>query len=246
MTAYVHVSADGSYLTTPVTGIIRAELVSATIARVNPSVYDGDYITIGGVTIQVPQGFYTQRTLVDFINSYTLVSVRIKPQTYVTQIKYPSANPNALSGSANVLSVLGFTSTSYATRAVAPGEDPFYPGGTFIVSSELPGFQNSITVNGQDRLPTQVFLDIEELRHPYMNGYFATFPFDVPPGSIMVFNESTDCKCFVEYPKPLEKIHRITPRWFDQYRTPLPVSGEFLLRIYFKDDRQGTVPVRRF
>lgn len=245
MTSYVHVSADGSYLTTPVTGIIRAELVSATIARVNPSVYDGDSITINGTTINVPQGYYDQQSLIDYINEYGLAeTLRQKPQTYETEVIYTSAVADALSGTANVLSVLGFTSTTYATSPLV--NDPFYPPGTYAVVSELPGFQDSKLVNGVDRQPTQVFLDIEELRHPYMNGFFATFPFDVQSGSVMVFNESTDCKCFVDYPRPLDKIHRLTPRWFDQYRNPFPVSGEFLLRLYFKDDRQGAVPVRRF
>lgn len=230
---YVHVSADGTYLTNPITGITRAELVSATVARTIPTVYEGDFIRIDSQTIQIPQGFYDQKSLVEYLVDYGF-EVRRQPFTYKTQIKYSGAISNALSGSSNVMSILGFTGTSYSTT---PTTDKKYPPGTYLVESEEPGIQTQ---------PTQVFLDIEELMHPYMNGFFATFPFDVQNGSIMVFNESTDCKCIVEYERPLDRIHRITPRWFDQYRNPLQISGEFLLRLYCKDDRQGPVPVRRF
>jgi hypothetical protein len=238
MELYVHVSADGTYLTNPIHGIVRAELVSATVARTFPTIFDGDTITVMGTFIQVPEGFYDQASLIAYINQYssvTGVTFKRQPFSFKTQAIYSVALFDALSGTSNVMSILGFNNLSYSTTPVG-SSDPKYQG-SYMVISENPGLQTQ---------PTQVFLDIEELKHPYMNGYFATFPFDVPNGSIMVFNESSDCKCFIEYDRPLDRIHRITPRWFDQYRTPLQISGEFLLRLYCKDDRPCSVPVRRF
>lgn len=217
---YVHVSSDGSYLTQPIKGIIRADLVSATVSRTVPTVQQGEYIKVNSVTLQVPQGFYDQGTLINYISSWNSQDFTISrdPVSLFTKIVYNNSVNDALGGSSNVLTVLGFT----------PGKhyDTSYSNEEYFIKSESPGISP----------PTQIFLDIEELRHPYMNGYFATFPLDTPVGGIKVFNESSDLKCTVVYPKPLDTIHRLTPRWFDQYRTPLQISGDFLLRLYCKDD----------
>jgi hypothetical protein len=217
---YIHVSGDGSYLTQPVKNIVRADLVSATVSRTVPSITDGDYVILATTRINVPSGFYDQTTLISYINSWgsSGITVSREPNTLFTKITYPTAVNDALKGSSNVLSVLGFVPDFHYDTA--------YADGSYYIKSHGPGLAS----------PTQVFLDIEELRHPYMNGFFATFPFDVPTGAIKVFSESSDLKCAVMYPAPLDTIHRITPRWIDQYRNPLQISGDFLLRLYCKDD----------
>jgi hypothetical protein len=214
---YVHVSSDGSYLTQPIKGIIRADLVSATVSRTVPTVQQGEYLKVGTDIIHVPQGFYDQGTLINYLNSWAIsgVSIYREPNTFFTRINVRGAED--FTGTSNVLSVLGFIPGKEYKTAY---DDRYY------LRSDGPGISP----------PTQIFLDIEELRHPYMNGYFATFPFDTPVGGIKVFNESSDLQCTVVYPKPLDTIHRLTPRWFDQYRNPLQISGDFLLRLYCKDD----------
>lgn len=234
---YVHVSDEGTYLTQPIKNIVRADLVSATVSRSVPVVFDGDYISLpefdynagtdtysqaGRYTrINVPQGFYDQSTLINYINSWNTPNIQVtrEPMTFFTEITYPGAANGALLGTSNVFTVLGFLPGHYDTS---------YDQGLrkYFIKSTSPGLAE----------PTQVFLDVEELRHPYMNGFFATFPLDVPAGAIKVFNESSDLKCTVFYPRPLDTIHRITPRWLDQYRNPLQISGDFLLRLYCKDD----------
>lgn len=215
---YVHVSG-GTYLTQPIKNIVRADLVSATVSRTVPDTVSGDYITIADRRIDVPQGFYNQDTLINYINSWNLTNITLSrdPVTLFTKIVFPGAVNNALTGTSNVLTILGFVPKHYDTN---------YEKGVYYIQSSSPGLAE----------PTQVFLDIEELRHPYMNGFFATFPFDVPSGAIKVFNESSDIKCAVMYTRPLDTIHRLTPHWIDQYRNPLPISGDFLLRLYCKDD----------
>lgn len=216
---YVHVSNEGTYLTQPIRSIVRADLVSATVARTVPTITDGEYITLAGGRIQIPSGFYNQLTLINYINSWGSAGISFtrEPNTFYTRITFPGAVNDALRGSSNVLAVLGFVPQHYDTS---------FEDGKYFVRSTSPGLAE----------PTQVFLDIEELRHPYMNGFFATFPLDVPSGAIKVFSESSDIKCAVMYPRPLDTIHRLTPHWLDQYRNPLQISGDFLLRLYCKDD----------
>lgn len=236
---YVHVSNEGTYLTQPIRSIVRADLVSATVARTVPTVADGDSISLqkisrteedGKITyaqtgefnkIYIPTGFYNQLTLINYINSWNpeYITVTREPNTFYTRITFPCAVNGALEGSSNALAVLGFVPQHYDTSFDEPKQ-------TYFVRGTSPGLAE----------PTQVFLDIEELRHPYMNGFFATFPFDVPTGAIKVFSEASDIKCAVMYPRPLDTIHRLTPHWIDQYRNPLQISGDFLLRLYCKDD----------
>jgi hypothetical protein len=143
------------------------------------------------------------------------------PVSYFTKVNIiAGATPDVISGTSNVLNILGFTPGKTYNTLFDQVKEEYY------VTGEGPGIT----------LPTQVFLDIEELRHPFMNGYFATFPLDTPLGGTKVFNESSDLTCTVKYPQPLDTIHRITPRWFDEYRTPLQISGDFLLRVYCKDE----------
>jgi hypothetical protein len=216
---YVHVSNEGTYLTQPIRSIVRADLVSATVARTVPTIVDGDSITLDGRQIKIPTGFYNQLTLINYINSWGTpgISLTREPNTFYTYIRFSEAKTDALRGSSNVMAVLGFVQTVYKTDTL---------DGKYFVRSTSPGLAE----------PTQVFLDIEELRHPYMNGFFATFPLDVPTGGIKVFSEASDIKCAVMYPRPLDTIHRLTPHWIDQYRNPLQISGDFLLRLYCKDD----------
>ena len=221
---YVHVSSHGSYLTQPIKGIVRADLVSATVSRTIPTVVDGEYITIDGRTIHVPQGFYDQSTLITYLSGWNMSEFTITrdPVSYFTKVVITAgAISNVLDGTSNVFTILGFTpGKTYSSSLFDEVTREYYFQG------EGPGIT----------LPTQVFLDIEELRHPFMNGYFATFPLDTPLGGTKVFNESSDLMCTVKYPQPLDTIHRITPRWFDEYRTPLQISGDFLLRVYCKDE----------
>lgn len=240
---YVHVSNEGTYLTQPIRSIVRADLVSATVARTVPTIVDGDSISLRKISrtetvdeitnvvkityaptgeinkIYIPTGFYNQLTLINYINSWNpeYITVTREPNTFYTRITFPCAVNDALEGSSNVLAVLGFVPQHYDTA---------FENGKYFVRSTGPGLAE----------PTQVFLDIEELRHPYMNGFFATFPLDVPSGAIKVFSEASDIKCAVMYPRPLDTIHRLTPHWIDQYRNPLQISGDFLLRLYCKDD----------
>lgn len=228
--AYIHVSNEGSYLTSPVTGIIRADLISAFFPLSSPNVFDGDQLVIGNDTIPVPQGFWDQLTLLEYINSWNVPDFRayIRPEN--NNIQFVRSGPFSLTGSsANVLAVFGMTAD----------QDP-----VFVQNDINPLVTNKWTMIGQNVDQNgikQAFLKIEEFTHPFMNGFFATFPIDRPQGAIMVFHESMDCKCTVIFKKPLDTIHRLTPTWFDSERNVLDVQGEFLLRVYYNGP--DTVPV---
>lgn len=223
--AYIHVSNQGSYLTRPIKGIFRADLISATVPLSFPNIFDGDQLVIKNETIKIPQGFWDQLSLLSYINTWTIPDLLafLRPENNNPQLV--SSSPFFLTGSSsNVLAVIGMTVDQ------AP---------VFVQNDINPQVANKWTITGQnvDQNGTkQLFLKIEEFTHSFMNGFFATFPVDKPQGSIMVFNESTDCQCTVLFKKPLDTIDRITPTWFDSERNVLSnIQGDFLLRVYYKD-----------
>lgn len=230
--AYIHVSNQGSYLNRPIKGIFRADLVSATFPMNTPNIFEGDQFQIRNVQIPIPQGFWDQLTLIDYINSWSVPDLLafLRPENNNPQLV--SSSPFFLTGSSsNVLAVLGMTSD----------QEP-----VFTQYDINPQVQNKWVISGQNvdqNGVKQMFLKIEEFTHPFMNGFFATFPIDRPQGSIMVFNESTDCKCTVIFKKPLDTIHRITPTWFDRERNVLSnIQGDFLLRVYYNNG-QNSIPL---
>lgn len=225
MEAYIHVSNQGSYLTRPIKGIIRADLISATLPMNSPNIFDGDQLVIRNEILKVPQGFYDQITLLNYINSWKLPDLFafLRPENNNPQLV--SSSPFFLAGSSsNVLAVIGMTAD----------QEP-----VFVPEDINPPVSNKWVITGQNLDSNgikQMFLKIEEFTHPFMNGFFATFPIDKPQGSIMVFHESVDCKCSVHFTQPLDTIHRITPTWFDSHRNILSnIQGDFLLRVYYKD-----------
>lgn len=233
--AYIHVSSQGSYLTQPISGIVRADLVSATVPLTFPNIYDGDVLEVNNTIINIPQGFYDQVTLLQLISNWDIPDLLVFTRPENNNPQFVSSGPFFLTGSSsNVLAVLGMT----------PDQTP-----TFVQNDINPQVSNKWTITGQNVDTNgikQIFLKIEEFTHPFMNGFFATFPTDVPQGSIMVFNESTDCKCSVTFKTPLDKIHRITPTWFDKDRNILSnIQGDFLLRVYYKDE-PNSVSLCRF
>lgn len=232
--AYIHVSNQGSYLTRPISGIIRADLISATFPLDVPNIFDGDQLVIKNVTIPIPQGFWNQLDLLSYINRWAIPDLLafLRPENNNPQ--FVSSSPFFLTGSSsNVLAVLGMTSD----------QSPV------LVTDDInPQVSNKWVITGQnvDKLGVkQMFLKIEEFTHPFMNGFFATFPIDKPQGSIMVFNESKYCKCTVIFKKPLDSIHRLTPTWFDNNRNVLSLQGNFLLRVYYKEHGSDSVSLCR-
>lgn len=232
---YIHVPSDGTYLTEPVSGITRVELVSATLPLSVPNIWDGDILVIRGQTINVPQGYYSQISLLGFINDWKIPDLLafLRPENNNPQLV--SSSPFFLTGSSsNVLSVLGMTSD----------QEPI-----FIPYDINPQVTNKWVITGQNidsQGLKQIFLYIEEFTHPFMNGFFATFPVDTPQYAYKWFRESRDCQCAINFPKPLDKIHRITPKWMDQNRNVLDVQGNFLLKVYYNGEPKDPVPVRGF
>lgn len=97
-----------------------------------------------------------------------------------------------------------------------------------------------------------IFLDIEELRSMFnhdaksivgnttdgatMSRSFGVIPMDVSSGSVKVFKKETDYDMHVQYPRPIEKLNRLTVKWIDRSGRAVNFNGmddnSFVLRFH--------------
>jgi hypothetical protein len=96
-----------------------------------------------------------------------------------------------------------------------------------------------------------IFLDIEELRSMFnhdakaitgnttdgasMSRSFGVIPMDVSSGAVKTFNKASDYDMCVQYPRPIEKLTRLTINWVDRRGKPISFNGmednSFILRM---------------
>jgi hypothetical protein len=97
-----------------------------------------------------------------------------------------------------------------------------------------------------------LFLDIDELRSMFnhdaksivggttdgatMSRSFGVIPMDVSSGSVKIFKKQTDYDMHVCYPRPIEKLNRLTVRWIDRNGKTVNFNGmddnSFVLRVH--------------
>ena len=164
------------------------------------------------------------------------------------------------SGTAELSGLLGFSSSK--TQVSIPSQTPAAYGGTtgvpLYVDNERYADKHFIKSDHVANLnPNEgIFLDIEELR-TIMNedalgltdgtgtGYysgenmrrsFGLIPMDVSSGAVKRFKKTSDFDFCIDYPRPIEKLSRLTVRWVDKNGKVVNFNGlednSFLLRCH--------------
>lgn len=238
------------YIQTPLKNVTRVDLVSATIPNTVYNITDGSNIfSISGSNCSVANGFYSASSIVSAANSSMNGSTKL---VFLSEEgKFMFYNTTS-SFTLKVLShefstVSGFPKDTTISSQVASASTGIYSstyaGSNFIKSDYVANFKTC----GE-----YIYLDIDELRRPFgidavTNVYesqsfttFAIIPLDVSSGCIKTFKEQTDYKIEIEYPKPIDKIDRLTINWRDFKGNLVNFNGvdenSFILRFYEEED----------
>ena len=158
------------------------------------------------------------------------------------------------SNTAEMSRLLGFSSSNTgvvvhsSNVAYTPGQDvPLYSDNQVYRTNEFIKSDTIINLAPNEG----IFLDIEELRSMFnhdakaitgnttdgatMARSFGVIPMDVSSGSVKTFKRETDYDMCVQYPRPIEKITRLTVKWVDRRGKIVAFNGmednSFVLRM---------------
>lgn len=237
------------FIQTPLKNVTRVDLVAATIPNTMYNITNGSNIfSISSSNVSIANGFYSVSSLVSAVNC----SIGGMPRmVFLGDEGKMMIYSNVSSFSLNVFSsefsqITGLKSGNSKIASPSTGIfSPFYTGTHFVKSESVSNFKPC----GE-----YIYLDIDELRRPFAidavtNVYnsqsstiFAVIPLDVSSGCIKTFKEHSDYKISVEYPKPIDKIDRLTINWRDFNGKLINFNGvednSFILRFYEEEVQQ--------
>lgn len=240
------------FIQTPLKNVTRVDLVAATIPNTMYNITNGSNIfSISSSNVSIANGFYSVSSLVSAVNDRI---GGMPKMVFLGEEGKMMMYSNVSSFSLNVFSnefsyMTGLVTSSSQIASPSNGVfSPLYTGTNFIKSPNVSNFK---------ACGEYLYLDIDELRRPFAidavtNVYnsqsstiFAVIPLDVSSGCIKTFKEQSDYKISVEYPKPIDKIDRLTINWRDFHGNLINFNGvednSFILRFYEEDVKQVSV-----
>lgn len=244
------------YIQEPIKNITAVDLVAATVPNTIYNITNGTNVfKINSNSYSIPSGFYSSSGLYKTINTS---NCEVSMSLFENEGKYifTSNSPFSLQVNSNEFSMISGFNQGVLYSNVATVSNGIYDtslfGKRFIKSSNVVNFKT---------YGEYIFLDIEELRRPFSieavedpykadsSARFAVIPMDVNSGCIKTYKEQSDYKITVEYPKPLDKIDRLTVRWLDWKGDLVNFNGvdenQILLRFHtieheYKEEEQKT------
>ena len=234
------------FIQTPLKNVTRVDLVAATIPNTVYNITNGSNIfSVSSSNVSIANGFYSVSSLVSAVNDRLVTMPRL---TFLCEEGKMMMYSNVSSFSLDVFSnefsyVTGLYSSNSKIATTSNGVfSTSYTGMNFIKANNVSNFK---------ACGEYIYLDIDELRRPFSidavtNVYnsqsstiFAVIPLDVSSGSLKTFKEQSDYKISVEYPKPIDKIDRLTINWRDFHGNLINFNGvednSFILRFYEED-----------
>lgn len=231
------------YIQEPIKNVTSVDLVSATIPNTMYNITNGiNVFRVDSNTYSIPNGFYSGSGLSEIINTS---NCELSMTFFENEGKYvfSKQSPFTLNvNSTEFSNITNFYGTLYSNIATVSNGiyDVSLFGKYFVKSSSV---INLMTCGGE-----YIFLDIEELRRPFSleavedpykadsSTRFAVIPLDVSNGCIKTYKEQSDYKISVEYPKPIDRIDKLTIRWLDWTGNPINFNGvnenQILLRFH--------------
>jgi hypothetical protein len=210
------------YIQNTLKSVTSVDLVSATIPNTMYNITNGSNIfNVNGEGCSIPPGFYSHTGLYKTINSSNCgVSMSLfENEGKFIFIKNEPFTINL--NSPEFINMTGFTNGSLYSNIATTANgiyDATIHGMSFVKSSNV----MNLKTYGE-----YIFLDIEQLRRPFTleatndpydastSTRFAVIPMDVQSGCIKTFKEMSDYKISIEYPRPIDRIDRLTVRWLD-------------------------------
>lgn len=244
------------YLQDPVKDIYKAELLYASVPNSIYNLTNGEnVIEINGNTFSIPSGFYGVTGLARELTNAVAPLSNVSVSYLSNEGRYVLWNP-VRSFTVNILSselalLLGFTNLNNVSQvppsASPPGIIPLYAGNAAYAGT----YKNFVKSDTLVNTPTTgtMLLDIQELRSPNMytgidatcygsGGFnpFAVIPIDVISGNYVTFKKGNTFDFDIEYPRPIERLDRLTVRWTDLNNKLLNFNGVdenyFILRLH--------------
>lgn len=232
------------YLTTPVRNISRVDLVSAKIPNAMYNLNNGiNALTVSGHSNNIPNGFYSAYGIAETLTAHTGLQVSylqnegrlffFSPTSFTLQIL-----------SAELQKMTGLVSTSVYTSNDISTSPIYYTGvaGYFVVSDVVIDLStNEFVFLDIDELRTTQVIDSKALIGDTYSGNtirstFGMIPLDVQSGCIKTFKEDSDYVLSITYPQPIDKLYRLTVRWYDKTGALLNFNGfennAFVLRLH--------------
>lgn len=236
------------YIQEPIKNVISVDLVSATVPNTMYNITNGmNVFRVGSNSYSIPSGFYSGSGLSKIVNTS---NCELSMTFFENEGKYilSKQDPFTLTvNSTEFSNVTNFYGTLYSNIATVSN-------GIYDTSLFGKNFVKSSSVINLKTYGEYIFLDIEELRRPFSleavedpykadsSTRFAVIPLDVSSGCIKTYKEQSDYKISVEYPKPLDRIDKLTIRWLDWAGNLINFNGvdenQILLRFH-------TVPEER-
>ena len=231
------------YLKTPITDIVRVELVSADIPVVVPNItsinhtftFEENGITL---TLKVPVGTYSETELCIELQRLMNLKSKVGGGYIISYLRYRGkirifpSNQNVTSlrvVESPIASLLGFTKEqSLASKFDSGNVDPsdnFYEN--CLISDSF------INLNSE----SCIYLSIQELNRGYTDlsydgrnveglTHFGKIYTNVPVGTFKSFNTDDDAPVFSEYTgNPLKRLDTLTIKWYDSKFQVLPFQG---------------------
>jgi len=242
------------HLTTPIKNVVRVDLVSARVPNTMYNLTNGSNVfSTATSNVSLNPGFYSAYTLAAAVTAgATLALDYLVNEGHMV---FSSGSSFTLTpNSTEFASMVGLTSGTTYTAALATTLDPGYTGKYIIKSSTLVDFS----------LNEYVFLDIDELRTPWnldaksidsstgtfsgsnSTRMFAPIVMDVGSGCIKNFHENKDYMIQATYPEPISSLQRLTIKWYDKSGQPLNFRGwntnAFVLRLHVTDLEDRHLP----